>query len=324
MSSKIEETYLFVEKYRPKNLEDVVLPDNYKKIFKKFLDEKEIPHLLLHGPAGSGKSTMARILVDNITPDRADCLVLNGSSSTGVDVVRGHIEDFLKTPSFGGGSSIKIIFIDEFDYMSANAQAALRGITEKYHESGRFIFTCNYLTKIIDPLQSRCQMFEFRKLPLDYIFEYCKNILNKEEIKYDEVSLNKVITMLYPDMRKIINTIQSRCENGVLQIKGKDLESQEKNFRSFITDMLIGINAGDSIKTNGSIQNMLELLKETDLDYTNVYQDLFNDDSIPVWAKIQINQFANQHQGSLIPAMNIMSMCYSIIKVGKQLRELKK
>lgn len=325
MSKKnFEKMYLWVEKYRPHDIDNMVLPDNYRKIFKDFIDKKEVPHLLLHGPAGSGKTAMSRILIKCIINDNMDILSLNGSSSTGIDIVRTQIEDFLKTPTFGSGK-IKIVFIDEFDYMSQAAQAALRNIMETFHENGRFILTCNYLSKVLDPLQSRCQSFEFKKVSKEYIEDFCNKILEAEKIKFDKISLNKIITTFYPDIRKIVNTLQSRCESGVLQIKGEDIESKEKLFRSFITELLLGVNDNKNDIINKSITRMLKFLGDNnDIDYRSLYQDLFTDSNIPIWAKITINKYSNTHMGSMIPEMHIMAMIYSIVKIGKELRDLRK
>lgn len=319
-----EKLYLWVEKYRPQNMNDMILPNNYRKIFEGFLNKKEIPHLLLYGPPGSGKTAMARILTDSLIDDSMDLLTLNGSSSTGIDIVRTQITDFLKTPTFGKGNH-KVIFLDEFDFMSQNAQGALRNVFETYHENGRFILTCNYLNKIMDPIQSRCQSFEFKKVSKEYIEKFCKKILDIEKIKYDQISLNKVISTFYPDIRKIINTLQSRCESGSLQIKGEDVESKEKLFRSFVTELLVGLKNNQNDVINQSVTRMLKFLGDSsDLDFRSIYQDLFNDEHIPIWAKITINQYGDKHQSALSPPMTLMAMTFSIIKIGKELRSLSK
>ncbi|MCK5018196.1 MAG: AAA family ATPase [Candidatus Peribacteraceae bacterium] len=315
--------YLWVEKYRPKKIEEMVLQDIHRQMFEKFIRESEIPHLLFHGPPGSGKTATAKILIKNMVKDKNDILSFNGSTSTGIDIVRNSIEDFLKTPTFGG-SKIKVVFIDEFDYMSQNAQAALRNVTETYHDNGRFIFTCNYLYKVIDPLQSRCQSFEFKRMPKEFVVDFCKNILDKENIKYDDLSINKITTTFYPDIRKIVNTLQSRCEGGSLIIKGSDLESKEKLFRSYITELIVGLDTEKNQIVNASIVNMQKFLANNDLDYVSVFQELFTDEKIPVWVKVIVNRYASSHITAMTPAMNLMSMVYEIRQIGKQLKELAK
>jgi DNA polymerase III delta prime subunit len=319
--SNLVETYLWIEKFRPTKLDQLVLPDDYRIKFEEYAKTKEIPHCLFFGPPGTGKTTIARILVNSILRDTGDLLMFNGSSSTGVDVMRNIVDEFLKVPSFSGG--IKLIFIDESDYLSQNAQAALRNMTETYHEVGRFIFTCNYLSKILEPLQSRFQMFEFKKVPLDYILNFCKKILDTEKVKYDEASVKKIISTFYPDIRKIVNKLQARSEGGELRVQTTDLESNEKMFRSYLTDLIKGINENSSL-TNTSISNMLKLLSKVELDYVGLYQEMFNDDYVPIWAKIVINKSANEHASSMLPGMNLMSCIYQIAKIGKELKELRR
>jgi len=319
----MEKMYLWVEKYRPNKMENMVLSEEYRIIFNKFLIEKEIPNLLLYGPPGSGKTAISRILIDNITPDKMDTLFLNGSSSTGIDIVRNHIEDFLKTPSFGNNNT-KIVFIDEADYMSQNAQAALRNMFETYHSNGRFILTCNYLYKILEPIQSRCQSFEFRKVSKEYIDIFCEDILNKENIKFEKDALNKIISTLYPDIRKIVNTLQSRSEGGRLQIQNADIESKEKLVRSLISEIFLGILSDNSIVINQAINKLLNFLSKNEIDFKSVYQDLFYDDDIPIWSKIIINKYTNGHLEAMIPQIHFMAMIYSIIKMGHEIKMLKK
>jgi DNA polymerase III delta prime subunit len=319
----MEEVYLWVEKYRPKNIDDMVLPDDYRQVFSKFIVEKEIPNLLLYGPPGSGKTAISRILIKYVTKDKMDVLLLNGSASTGVDIVRDHIEDFLKTPTFGD-TKTKIVFIDEADYMSQNAQAALRNMIEKYHNNGRFILTCNYLYKIIDPIQSRCQMFEFKKVSKDYIDGCCTTILKNENIEYDDIVLEKVITALYPDIRKIINTLQSRCDNGKLQIKGKDIESKEKLVRSLMTELFLGLEDSKPMIVSQTLNKLTAFLSNNEVDYASLYQELFMDSNVPFKYKIVINSYANSHMEAMIPPIHFMAMVYSVVKLGTQLQTLRK
>jgi len=325
MAGELERTYLWVEKYRPREIEDMVLPDDYVKTFNRYIEEEQIPHLLFYGPPGSGKTTLALILLSKVIKDRADVLKLNGSSSTGVDIMRTTVDEFFRTPTLGG-SKVKVVFIDEADYLSLNAQAALRGIFEKYQSHGRFLFTCNYKYKLIDPLQSRFgTSYVFSRMSKEYIFENCVNILKSENVTYNDNTIKRIISINYPDIRKIIYSIQNLVdENNVLNSNINAIASNEKKFRSFISELFTGLESKNGQIIGNSITKMRKLVSEQELDYNMLYEELFEDDSenIPVWAKIIINKYANDHNQAMIPPMHFMAMVYEIVKVKSEFDKL--
>jgi replication factor C small subunit len=313
---------LWVEKYRPRHIEDMVLNDEYKKTFKEWIAKKEIPHLLLVGKPGSGKSTLARILIDEISVDkRSDVLFLNGSASRGIDVVRNNIEEFLKTMSFGE-SKIKIVFIDEADYLTQEAQAALRNIIEKYSDTGRFLFTANYESKFDSAILSRMQVFQFKALSKEYIFDFVKDILEKENIEFDSESVAKVVTMYCPDVRKIINCLESNVTDGKISNSISSYKSIEKLCRSYFTDIVKSIQNNDNKKLSDALKNTNELLKDNELDYKSLYEDIFDDENTPSWAAIVVNRYSSTHLDSMIPRLNYIAMLYKVIEVGSNFRKL--
>ncbi|MBU0777908.1 AAA family ATPase, partial [Patescibacteria group bacterium] len=216
---------LFVEKYRPKILDDLILPENYRKKLQEYIDDKNIPNLLFVGPAGSGKTSLARILTSKkgvLSSPSSNLLIANGSSKSarGIGFVDDIIEPFLKTMPFGN-DKLRIVFIDECDYMTNDSFESQRGVIEKYEKQGRFLYTANYLSKIPEPVRSRFQIFTFDKIPINFVTKYCINILESENINFKKDDLDYVVKELYPDVRKIVNTLQKNSIDNKLII-GKD------------------------------------------------------------------------------------------------------
>lgn len=189
---------LFVEKYRPIEFSDVIgLDENISKLID------DIPHLLFLGLPGTGKTTTAKIIIEKLN---CDSLILNASSERGINVVREKIKSFAMTRSLN--DKIKIIFLDEFDMMTNDAQTSLRNLMEEYHKNCRFIMTGNYSNKIIDPIKSRCMVFEFKLPPIEEILKRLKHICQVENININDDNLMFLIRKTYPDIRSAINKIQ--------------------------------------------------------------------------------------------------------------------
>lgn len=304
--------YMWVEKYRPRELEDVILPDEYRKTFNKYIEDKEIPHLLFYGGPGSGKSTVARILIDKILKNSADVMKINGSSKTGVDVMRDQVEDFLRCKSFG--SKFKIVFIDEADYLSNNSQAALRNIFESFYKNGRFLMTCNYPHKFIEGIFSRCQDFEFKNLQPLQIKSQCNTILKSENIEYDEKDVEKIISTYYPDIRKIVGFMNSKALDGKLEFSSDDLKSNESKVKVHFLNLIKGIKTKDRNLLKESLENISQITSSSELDYISLYKDLFENAISDFFVKVLINDYIKNHNDHMIPSMNFMAFLYAVIK----------
>jgi len=208
---------LWVEKYRPKKVEDYVFRDGHqRKQVETWIKDQSIPHLLLSGSAGIGKTTLAKVLVNALNIEAHDVLEINASRTNSVEDVRDKITNFVQMIAFG--SPFKIVLLDEADYLSPNAQAALRGVMEEYHSTARFILTCNYPNRIIPAIHSRCQGFHVDRVDQDESMMRVINILMQEGVDESSfVNLDTYVKVTYPDLRKCINMVQQNVSEGVLQ-----------------------------------------------------------------------------------------------------------
>jgi replication factor C small subunit len=210
---------LWVEKYRPKTLDGYVFRDEgQQKQVKRWVADKSIPHLLLSGSAGIGKTTMAKMLVHELEIEEYDFLEINASRTNSVDDVRDKIVNFVQMIPFG---PFKVVLLDEADYLSPNAQAALRGVMEEYHSTARFILTCNYPNRIIPALHSRCQGFHIEKIDQTEFTARVATILVEENVEFDLDTLDNYVRVTYPDLRKCINLTQQNVNDGHLDAPQK-------------------------------------------------------------------------------------------------------
>jgi DNA polymerase III delta prime subunit len=214
--NKISNEYLWVEAYRPTKIEDCILPENQKTIFREMLGKKDMPNMLLCGGSGMGKTTVAKALVNEMG---LDLMFINASLESGIDVLRTKIMNFASTVSFSGG--VKVVILDEADYTNPQSfQPALRGFIEEFSNNCRFIFTCNYKNRIIPPLHSRCTVIEFKiekeekSSLMQQFYTRLKNILKNEGIIYDNKVLAAVIAKYFSDYRRILNELQRYSVSG--------------------------------------------------------------------------------------------------------------
>ncbi len=207
---------LWTELYRPKTVNEYVFRDNdQRRKVESWVKEKSIPHILLSGSAGIGKTTLAKVLINEIGIESYDLLEINASRTNGVEDVRDKITNFVQMIPFG---PFKVVLLDEADFLSPNAQAALRGVMEEYHSTARFIFTCNYPNKIIPAIHSRCQGFHIEKIDQTEFTARVATILVTEDVEFDLDTLDSFVRSTYPDLRKCINACQQNTTDGVLSV----------------------------------------------------------------------------------------------------------
>ena len=252
---------LWVEKYRPKDLSTYVGNEHLKEKVKVYLESEDVPHLLLYGKAGTGKTTLAKIVVNNID---CDYMYINASDENKVDDVRNKIKTFASSVGF---KSLKVIILDECDYLTPNAQAALRNLMETFSKHCRFILTCNYVERIIDPIQSRCQSYKVVPPSKKEVAQQIVEILDKENCLYklDDVAL--IVNAGYPDIRRVINSAQRQIVDGKLKIDTTSVI--QNNYKLQLLEML----------SNGSkLNDIRQLIADNSIsDYSELFRLLYDE-----------------------------------------------
>jgi len=255
--------YLWCERYRPADINDFVGNDSLKDALSRYIEEKNIPHIMLYGPPGCGKTSGAKMLVNHIP---CDYLYINASDENGIETIRQKIKGFASSAGF---HDLKIIILDEADGVTPAGQAALRNTLETFSSHTRFILTCNYHEKIIAPIVSRCQVYEVRPLSKKDVAIHLAKILTKEGVKYSKEDLVFVVNKYHPDMRRIINVAQQSTVKGELKLTKEDLV--ESDLMSAIVERLKEPNK------KGLFNELRQLVVDTDANsYDDIYKYLFD------------------------------------------------
>ena len=244
---------LLVEKYRPTKLENYIGNEQLKETVKSYINKKDIPHLLLYGSAGTGKTTLAKLITKNIP---CDVLYINASDETGVDTVRTKIKGFASTTGF---NPLKVVILDEADFQSTESQAALRNLMETFSLTTRFILTCNYQEKIIPALISRCQTYQINPISKKEVAVHLKNILDKEKVEHTNEDLGYIVNTYYPDIRKILNFSQQSILDGKIKIStynavGTDTQNKIIDLLTTSTNTLTTFNEIRQLIADGDVK----------------------------------------------------------------------
>ena len=252
---------LWVEKYRPTDLSTYIGNEHLKSKVSIYLESEDVPHLLLYGRAGTGKTTLAKIITSNID---CDYMYINASDENKVDDVRNKIKTFASSVGF---KSLKVIILDECDYLTPNAQAALRNLMETFSKHCRFILTCNYVERIIDPIQSRCQSFKVIPPSKKDIAQHLCSILNTENCLYELDDIALIVNAGYPDIRRVINSAQRQVVDGKLKIDTSSVI--QNNYKLQLLDML---------SNDSKFNDIRQLIADNSVsDYSELYRLLYDE-----------------------------------------------
>jgi replication factor C small subunit len=291
----IKQHTLFTERFRPTDPKDYIGNEVFKASLNTWIEQQDIPHILLYGPAGTGKTTAAKLITTNLD---CDSIYINCSDENGIETIREKVKSFASAATF---RTLKVVIMDEADFLTINAQAALRNVIEAFSKTTRFIFTCNYVERIIDPIQSRTLVFEIIPPSKGEVAKRCVQILKKEEINYKKEDLVEIVNKTYPDIRKTLNLLQSSISNKSLQLNQNIINQQQ--YTKQIVELL---------KTNDSksFNQIRQIVANSNIrDYNELYRALFeNLDSFsnPILGTATIAE--SQYQSALAPDKEICFM----------------
>ena len=302
-----KEHTLWVERYRPTVLKDYVGNENIKKSIQQYLDQNDIQNFIFYGPAGCGKTTLAKLIIGNLD---CDYIYINASDERGIETIRDKVQGFASTASF---KPLKVIILDEADFLTIQAQASLRNIIETFSRTTRFILTCNYVERIIDPLQSRCQVLKIVPPSKTDVAKHVAGILEKENAEYDINDLKSVVNQFYPDLRKVLNTLQLSNHDGKITMDKsllisnnymiqvvKELQTKSPNWKT-IRQIIADANVND-------FEELYKYLYDNASEYASGNEGM---------VAIYINEYTYQSNFRIDKEINCMALISRLIELSK-------
>ena len=300
-----KEHTLLVEKYRSKDLDEYVGNEHIKKTITQYLGQNDIQNLIFYGPAGTGKTTLAKLIVNNLN---CDYLYINASDERGIETIRDKVSGFASTASF---KPIKVVILDEADFLTIQAQASLRNVIETFSRTTRFIMTCNYVERIIDPLQSRCQVLKVIPPSKKEVAVHLASVMATEGTTYEMEDLKTIVNQYYPDLRKCLNTIQLSTQNQKLVIDKSVLVSS-----NYMTSILKELSNAKpkwreirQIIANANVSDFEELYRYL-YDNANVYAS-----GREGMVAIYINEYSYQSNFRIDKEINCMALIQKLIEL---------
>jgi len=303
---------ILVEKYRPKNLDEFVGHDDIKNQIRYFLNKKEIPNLLFYGEAGGGKTSLAKLIANEL---EVQYIYINASDKNGIDFVRDEIIPFASSMSFNI-NPLKIVILDEYDNTTIQAQSALRNVIETYSSTTRFILTCNYLNKLIDPIQSRFHSFKIGAPSKKEVAKHLVYILDQEEVKYDKQDIVTITNQHYPDFRKTINTLQGNIIDKKL-ILSSSIKGINESLLGQIKDEFNSSNNFNTKYTN--LRKFINSFSEREYEFIFRYifdniDDFFAPNNIPI-AIILLSKYQYEYNFVIDKEINIVALLIELLKL---------
>jgi DNA polymerase III delta prime subunit len=295
---------LWVEKYRSQTLDNYIGNEHIKSVMAKYIAENDMNNMIFYGPSGTGKTTLAKLLVNNL---KCEYIYINSSDERGIETIRDKVSGFASTMSF---KPLKVVILDEADFLTIQAQASLRNVIETFSKSTRFILTCNYVERIIDPLQSRCQVLKIVPPSKGEVAKHLFNILSNEDVQHVDHDLRDIVNQYYPDVRKMVNVCQMNSKNGKLELDKSTLVTS--NYIDKVIELLPNKKSFKDIRqviADSNVQDFEAL-------YKSLYERMDEYTSRPAEAIIIIEEYMYHSNFRIDKEINISACIAKLLEIS--------